>query len=249
MAPFTLAPAQDKWTLKLGASSSALSAAVAWPSVQNTLAPAEAWRSRHDLALAALSLPGLVLGATADTAADSVDRLPVQYRHDLPYTDELNTLARLPARPRPGTPNNQEAGAESLAEDVPLTPETFAAYWDQLSRRASLAALDAVDALAGSPGAQQVRYLVEPYIWPAQAQADLAAYPGKLTLAQNGEKLELEAETALQGISGAFNANSGQLDLVPDNTDGGYRIEAGSMAAHLNAAGGVESEGMRDHAG
>ena len=89
LAPFTLAPAQDKWTLKLGASSSALSAAVAWPSVQNALAPSEAWRSRHDLALAALSLPGLVLGATADTAADSVDRLPVQYRHDLPYTDEL----------------------------------------------------------------------------------------------------------------------------------------------------------------
>ncbi|HEY9816773.1 MAG TPA: hypothetical protein V6D20_13385, partial [Candidatus Obscuribacterales bacterium] len=91
-----------------------------------------------------------------------------------------------------------------------------------------------------------VHGLVEPFDWPVDLRLDLAAYPGRIEL-HNGLNLALTGEAALEGISGGFRLQDGELWGVTDEEIGedtnAYQITAGSLAAH------AEQGGFRDQRG
>jgi hypothetical protein len=242
--------APDLSGLVLAVPGGSLPAAASWPVLLSDAAPDDDWASMADLPLVALSLPGLVLdpslpepGLGTDEAISGPGipgpmagtRLPLQYRFDLPYTDEVNALAQVPEIvPDPET-SSPLPDSPPPEPPPPLTPEAFAGHWASLSERASLAAADAVEAIADENGQKRVRHLVEPYDWPVTAELQLDAYPGSLTLddAAGGRQV-LSAESALRGISGRFVAESasGQLNTAVADEENPFLLEAGSMAAH-----------------
>jgi hypothetical protein len=226
--------------------------AAQWPKLLDQVSPAVEWVSHSDLPLAALSLPGLTLAPTLSSedvglAEDPGMPLVVQYRFDLPYTDQLNALAQLPKvlgeteGPPPEPPK-------------PLTRETLTEHWQTLSTRASLASADAIEAFSRHNGRDFILHLVEPYRWPVRPTLSLATYPGALAIENtNGDSpasITLEADVALKGISGTFTLEGepGHLQRLGDRYNGNgldYLVEAGSMAAHYDE----ERLSMRDQRG
>jgi hypothetical protein len=249
LVPFELVE-DSAWTF--GVPGDAVNGAATWPTPLSQAGPAKDWQDRADLPLVALSLPGLVLDPSLEGAGleeDETTQLTVQYRFDLPYTDEINALAQLPevvpdpekVSPLPDSPRPEPS--------PPLTRETFEEHWARLSEQASLAAADAVEAFE-KDGRASVRHLVEPFDWPVQPTLDLEAYPGTLSLTDATDSLVLSGdgslpdisprqESALRGISGSFAAaaTDGQIGIAGDTEENPFLIEAGSMAAHRGEDG------------
>jgi hypothetical protein len=215
--------------------------AAAWPRVQGTVAPAREWAALADLPAAALSLPGLVLDPRAagrtGLPADASTGLPQQFRHDLPYADEVHALAQLPKIPRKPGEVSIALPATRPEPPRPLSRDTLEEHFQRLSERASLAAADAVEATTTAGGRTQIHSLVEPLAWPVSATLATQSYPGSLTLANSAgapaASTTLEAEGALKSLTGAFVEETGGLmHLSPTPAAGAYELVAGSMAAH-----------------
>lgn len=202
-----------------------------WPTVYgNFLKPAEIWKEHFDLPLVSLSLPGLLYDprrgvqlSNEGSGIHPVEKLLVQYRYDLPYTDELNALASLPETPTDSAARQNDDTAAEVEELQPLTPGTFFTYWQQLSTQASLAAVDAVEAMKpNDTGNTSFYHLIEPYSWPVSfsvKKPDLEEnenYLGKLLF---GNDLELEGVTALEGVSGYFLESAGKLTFQSGEND------------------------------
>ncbi|MCA1711833.1 MAG: hypothetical protein LC789_09460, partial [Actinobacteria bacterium] len=235
------------------------------------LDPAAEWRVLPDLPMAALSLPGLQLSASGTDDGLGTSLLKVQYRYDLPYTDEVQALAQPPKSGR--APDD-----ESLRPDAPPEPgpplgrETYAAHWRRLSEKAGLAAADATAAFGSKDDQVVVRNLVEPLTWKVDPTVGLDAYPGRVTIADagTGTTLVLEGGTpaadgagraaagtsdaAVRGISGLFAPDGDtHITLVSEPVDGAFVVEAGSMAAHRNPDGtfrdqrGLSRDRTREH--
>lgn len=226
--------------------------AAGWPRYGGGSAPAREWlgtagNELYDLPLVALSLPGLVLDPRPDGDPPQNDPalgLGVQYRYDLPYTDEIQALAqlpRIPKDPRESTPLPDTARPDPPR---PLTRADYAAHWQRLAERAGLAAADSVAAFARQDGQIVLRYLASIRAWPVRATLALDGYPGQLRL-ENADPaqsapLTLTREAALLGIDGAFADGASGLVRLPANAPADpaqYRLTAGSMAARL--AGGT----------
>ncbi|MGI5328442.1 LamG-like jellyroll fold domain-containing protein [Actinomadura nitritigenes] len=233
--------------------------AAGWPRYGGAFAPAREWLGGdadklYDLPLVALSLPGLVLDPRPDgdpVQSDPVLGLAVQYRHDLPYTDEIQALAqlpRIPADPRESSPLPDTARPEPPR---PLTRADYAAYWRRLAERADLAAADNVAAFARQDGRTVLRFLASTRAWPVRATLALDGYPGELRLdnadpAQSAP-LSLTGEAALRGIDGAFTDEATDLRRLPADAPpdaGQYRLTAGSMAARGSGAGFGDQRGL-----
>jgi hypothetical protein len=242
-------PRPDGWRFGVDEAAAGEGAA-RWPRLLGAAAAAGAWRTGADLPLVSLSLPGLVLDPRADPAVtgagvDGGLGLPLQYRWDLPYTDEPNALAQLPRTPAPPATTPPRAGAEPRPQ--PLTRETLAAHWRRLSERASLAAVDAATAFRREGDALVVRNLVEPLPWPAAAAAELDAYPGTLTLRNAQDPpapLALSGDGALRGVRGRWAEAGGALRRLEDGETAAvaYEVEAGSMAAARAADGAFRDQ-------
>jgi hypothetical protein len=219
--------------------------AAQWPELLATATPAGEWRTLADLPLVSLSLPGVILDPKADptqvgAGTDPILGLPLQYRFDLPYLDELHALAQLPKT----VDRSGNSSPSPVPEQAPpLTRETFSGHWQGLSERASLAATDAVAAFTVGNGQAVMRHLVEPLSWPVKIAADLTHYPGMLNLDNAGSAaapLALQDDEALAGVSGDFIADEGgklrrigPATAAPDH----FVVSAGSMAAQRAADG------------
>jgi hypothetical protein len=226
------------------------SGADSWPRLLSPAAPAPEWQSLYDLPLVALSLPGLLLdpqAASGGLDADPGTGLPVQYRFDLPYTDEINALAQLPRVERDPEEVSPLPDSPPPEPPEPLTRDAYADHWRSLSERASLASADAVAVFfrQGEPGSLQqvITNLIEPFIWPVSAQAGLANYPGSLSIDNaSGQPapLLLQTESALRGISGDFAREGGDRLTRLENASSAtnpFHVEAGSMAAYPETNG------------
>jgi hypothetical protein len=211
--------------------------AAAWLRVQRPIPLAQEWRDRPDLPWVSLSLPGLLLQPDGST-------LGHVYRHDLPYTDQIQALAQLPSRPRDLEATSPLPDGDPPTPPVPLTRTTLAAHWQTLSTLASLAQADDVEAIAWSdpsgPVATMVTGLVDPWPWPVTLQPHLEAYPGQLHIHDGlSEAMHLD----LAGITGAFQVQDGQLERTDHQGDLAYTVTAGSLAAV------AEDGGLRDQRG
>lgn len=262
-APIIAAPAGWRFGVLAAAGDPAIGA-LTWPALLGATAPSGEWRLLPDLPMAALSLPGLVLSPSPYTAGSGLppDWLPLQYRYDLPYADEVQALARLPrvvqrrgeVSPLPDDP--------PPATPRPLLRADYAAHWDGLSEQASLAAADAVDAFDHEADATVIRHLIEPYRWPVEPALDLDAYPGSLTIRDpgaadapivlrggeaaadsSGATVADLSDAALMGISGRFRADpaNGLIGLTPGDPQA-ISVQAGSMAAYRTAQGAIRDQ-------
>lgn len=229
--------------------------AAQWPMLIVNLAPAQEWNAVFDLPLVALSLPGLALDPRVNPEETGLDRdpsihLPIQYRFDLPYTDQINALAQVPKIPRNPEEVSPLPDSPPPEPPKPLSRETLIEYWASLSTRASLAAADAIEAFRKQGNEVFIQHLVEPLLWPVRPETDLTAYPGSLTIDNaNSEPapIELTDIDSLEGISGAFEANGdGNLHRLAGSANGtAYYITAGSMAAfHENDGGFRDQRGL-----
>jgi hypothetical protein len=215
--------------------------------MSETVQPASEWKSRFDLPMAALSLPGLVLDpalAPEQTGLpmDAAMQLPAQYRFDLPYTDEINALAQLPKVPR----NPQEVSPlpdqKPPEPEKPLTRETFREHWQRLAERANLAGADAVAAFAKQADTTVIQHLIEPFAWPVRPELKLEQYPGALIL---DDEIKLESEEALRGFGGNFTEEGdGAIKRLPEGApqSNPYTIVAGSMLAHRRDDGAFRDQ-------
>ncbi|MFB4295035.1 LamG-like jellyroll fold domain-containing protein [Actinomadura sp. NTSP31] len=234
--------------------------AAEWPRYGGAFAPAREWLGTdadklYDLPLAALSLPGLVLDPRPDgdpPQSDPALGLAVQYRHDLPYTDEIQALAQLPKIPK--DPRESSPLPDTARPDPPrpLTRADYAAHWRRLAERAGLAAADGVTALARQDGQTVLRFLASTRAWPVRATFALDGYPGELRLdnadpAQSAP-LALTGEAALRGIDGDFADGATGLRRLPADAPAGtaqYRLTAGSMAARaVSGTGFADQRGL-----
>jgi hypothetical protein len=205
-----------------------------WSKYLGDSQPSREWS--NDLPIAFLSLPGLILQKDGiGLPQDELLSLALQYRWDLPYTDEVNALSQLPQI-------SEQSNESNFDNPEPLTPETFRAYWQYLAERAQLARADAVNSLEN--GQLALNHLVEPFDWPissteASLNQGLKDYPGKIVFdntSPNGSTgINLSQDTALRGVSGQFElASNNQLNRLPDtaaNTSQAFQITAGSMEA------------------
>lgn len=239
----------DNW--KFGVMSG--NGAAVWPRLLSPAEPAREWKidqrsntntPLYDLPIAALSLPGLVLDPNVSVEKTGLDpdqatKLPMQYRFDLPYTDEINALAQLPKTPRKTEEVSPLPDSPRPEPPKPLVRETFVEHWQRLSERASLASLDAVEAFCKENNTTTIRNLIEPFYWPVQSTLKLAEYPGEINLkntANNnqGGIITLRGDGALEGVTGNFvpDGDSLIIKLANDTQDGNsYHITAGSMDA------------------
>ncbi|MGJ3245290.1 MAG: LamG domain-containing protein [Elainellaceae cyanobacterium] len=235
------------------AASGAANGAAQWAEpIWDAPVPAREWRSLVDLPLVSLSLPGLVLDPQISTnatglAADATTQLPVQYRFDLPYADELNALAQLPEPPQDPEAVSPLPDSPPPQPPAPLTRETFGDYWQTLTTQASLASAAAATGLVATPANGQpsqiiLQNLIEPLSWGVQPALDVTAYPGQLTLENSTSptgsltadaSIVLSGLSALEGISGKF--------VAGEQT---YTLTAGSMAAHPESAGFRDQRGL-----
>ncbi|MBZ0283171.1 MAG: LamG domain-containing protein [Anaerolineae bacterium] len=227
--------------------------AARWPQLIGTHQPAQEWYSAFDLPLVALSLPGMVLDPNTNPDETGLERdpstmLPMQYRFDLPYTDQINALAQLPKIPRNPEEVSPLPDSPPPEPPKPLTRETLTEYWTSLSTRASLAAADAIEAFRKQGNQVFIQHLIEPMIWPVRPETNLTVYPGALTIANaNGgdpASIELKHEDGLEGISGTFSADAnGNLHRLTDSPNGdNYHITAGSMAAFREIDGSFRDQ-------
>jgi hypothetical protein len=229
-------------------------AAATWPSLRSAATPAEEWRALSDLPLAALSIAGLLLDPSASAAAQGLPgaMLPVQYRFDLPYADEINALAQLPKIPRDPAQVSPLPDEPPPTPPKPLTRETFGQHWLRLSERASLASADDVTAFDRVGAQAIVRHLVEPYTWDVETSFTATPYPGGLAIGNAASAPAPAAEeAALAGISGQFTQANGKLTRLPDGApaDGAFQLTSGSMAAALVAPGVLRDQrGLQRHA-
>lgn len=222
--------------------------AAAWPRYGGgSLSPAREWLGTDeaklfDLPLVALSLPGLVLDPRPDgdlTQNDSALGLPIQYRYDLPYTDEVQALAQLPKLPKDPRESSPLPETPRPEPPRPLTRADYAAYWQRLAERASLAAADSVAAFARQDSQTVLRHLASIHAWPVSATLALDSYPGELRLDNAApapsSPLTLTREVALSGIDGDFADGAGlrRLPAGAPTDPASYQITAGSMAARL----------------
>lgn len=231
--------------------------AAGWPRYGGGLAPAREWigtdgRKLYDLPLVALSLPGLVLDPRPDgdpPQSDSGLGLPIQYRYDLPYTDEIQALAQLPKTPKDPRESSPLPDTARPEPPRPLTRADYAAHWRRLAERAALAAADGVAAFARQDGQTVLRHLASIHAWRVRATLALDGYPGELRL-DNADPapsapLTLTREAALRGIDGDFAGGADGLrrlpaDAPPDASR--YRLTAGSMAARSAGDAGLADQ-------
>ncbi|WUI02567.1 LamG domain-containing protein [Spirillospora sp. NBC_00431] len=235
--------------------------AAGWPLYGGAaLPPAREWlgageEKLFDLPLVALSLPGLVLDPRPDgdpPRGDASLGLPVQYRYDLPYTDEVQALAQLPRIPKDPRESSPLPDTVRPEPPRPLTRADYADHWRRLAERAGLAAADGVAAFARQDGQTVLRHLASVHAWPVRATLDLDGYPGELRL-DNAETVPsapvtLTGEAALSGIDGDFADGAGGLRRLPEDAPAGtaqYRLTAGSMAAGVAGDDGyVDQRGL-----
>jgi|GEM_PF-6808106 len=260
------APIPKGW--KFGVSNA--KGATVWPQLLEDVdfEPAEEWQLA-DLGWSSLSLPGLVLyppqknGKANGLDPDAIElngdksnhsesgeskphptlNLILQFRHDLPYTDELHALAQLPKVPR--DPEAISPLPDSpLPEPIqPLTRELYGQYWNSLSERASLASLDGVNAFTTQDTDTFIEFLVEPYLWKVNPPRDEDfVYPGQLLLQPN---YPLTGKQALESFSGRFGLQDDQLVLKTDSGESDasdFILEAGSMAAFVDSDSGFRDQ-------
>jgi Concanavalin A-like lectin/glucanases superfamily len=234
--------------------------AAGWPRYGGGLSPAREWLGAdeaklYDLPLVALSLPGLVLDPRPDgdpPQSDSALGLPIQYRYDLPYTDEIQALAQLPKISKDPRESSPLPGTARPEPPRPLTRADYAAHWRRLAERAGLAAADSVAAFARQDGRTVLRHLASIHVWAVRATLALDGYPGELRL-DNADPaasapLTLTGEAALAGIDGDFADGTGGLRRLPVDapTDSApYTLTAGSMAARVAGdAGYADQRGL-----
>jgi hypothetical protein len=231
-----------------------------WPRYSGGRSPAREWLGTDeaklfDLPLVALSLPGLVLDPRPDgdpPHSDPALGLPVQYRYDLPYTDEVQALAQLPQIPKDPRESSPLPDTPRPEPPRPLTRADYAAHWRRLAERASLAAADGVAAFARQDGQTVLSHLASIHAWPVSAALALDGYPGELRLDNAGPgpsaPLALTREAALSGIDGDFADGAGGLRRLPADapTDPAqYQLTAGSMAARpAGDAGYADQRGL-----
>jgi hypothetical protein len=246
LAPFALPvetpaggrPAPASWRFGVAGDDGAAS----WPRLLDTASPAAEWSAHADLPMASLSVPGLVLDPHATQpialSADEGLGLPLQYRHDLPYTDQLMALA--------------QAARDASPSAQALTRDRFADHWRALAARAALSSAADVSALHGDDGAIAVEGLVEPRAWRATLTPSLSVYPGELTLQNadgSGVPLALREETALAGISARFADDGAEHLRMVGANENGYELVAGTMAAHAEPDGAYRDQrGLRRRA-
>jgi hypothetical protein len=225
-----------------------------WPHWLGATVPDKDWQTLFDLPMVSLSIPGLILDPMLDPEVEGLGindglHLPMQYRYDLPYIDEVDALAQLPKETKslddlpPLTISASSAVASALKREI------FSDHWRQLSELASLAAVDAVEAAIRQKNSLFLTHLIEPLRWPVEAIVEESAYPGKLkfvdTSGKSNQVVELEGDRALTGISGRFALSrdrSVQL-LSEDLDDNPFIIQAGGMDLHIHG------ESIRDQRG
>jgi hypothetical protein len=230
LAPFVLATDNGKpksWAFTAATGTDAASAWATFTGGETPFTP---------LSLAALSLPGLSFEPSNGPIAGTF--LSVQYRHGLPYLDEIYALSQL-SKPKP-------ADAAALPPPPPLTRDRYADHWANLAEKAVLAAAQNDPALVPFGGQTAVQGLVEPLVWPVKPSFDEAAYPGKLTLTDGNAATTLTflRDTSLAGFDGGFNARDAQtITLAADASTATFLVTGGSLNAQ--GAGGT----VRDQRG
>ncbi|MBD2234619.1 LysM peptidoglycan-binding domain-containing protein [Phormidium tenue] len=219
------------------------------------LKPSNEWKNLNDLPLVSLSLPGLILDPNREHSTAFTSLLPelfLQFRFDLPYTDEINALAQLPKlkldKPQAGTLSFIGQPATDY-ETVPLSRDTSLEHWQQLANQASLAAADAVTALRQNNGSVTVQNLVQPYKWIVTPEFKLESYPGSFTLMEGSGSaaLELKEDRSLGGITGSFqpDANRNLQYRGEDTSDPSLlRLIAGSLLAFGDEQGQLDQRGL-----
>ena len=217
----------------------------AWPQALGDLKPAKSWSAlpgtgelMPELGLASLSIPGLLLDHTLPGSFITEDPggfLPLQFRFDLPYTDELNALAELPRDPN-------EPPLAPLPPIPPLQRADFPAFWHELRQIALLASVDAAPALSSAG----VSGLVEPFFWPATSSLDTTAYPGTLQFKDAAQTMTLDRNggSLLCGFQGNFDLTAGKLRLLSDGTAGTFAIVAGTMSATVATGQARDQRGL-----
>ncbi|MDX3006599.1 LamG domain-containing protein [Kribbella solani] len=242
----------DNWRFAAGS-------AAGWPRYAGGAAPAREWIGSgedelFDLPLAALSLPGLVLDPRPESASPQNDSglgLPIQYRYDLPYTDEVQALAQLPRIPTDPRESSPLPDAAAPEPPRPLTRTDYADHWRTLAERAGLAAADSVAAFGQQSGKTVLQHLTSTRTWPVRATLNLDGYPGEVVLDNTdpaaSAPLSLTGEAALTGIDGKFVDGADGLrrlpaDAPPDPAQ--YQLTAGSMAARAGANGYTDQRGL-----
>lgn len=254
LAPYQLDGATGNWQFGVQRAPKSTSAAAYWPKLQSHSEAATEWSSHPDLSLAALSVPGLYFDPNLALPATGLaveGWLPVRYRYDLPYTDQLNALAQLPKEPRDPNEVSPLPASTPPKAAAPLQRHTLADHWQRLSEQASLAAVATADALVAQPNGQVVlQRLIEPFVWPVAATLELATYPGTLQLdnvaGHPPAPLHLTTTTALEGISGDFvEVTAGALSRAANSDPNAFHVRAGSMQSQVTATGLRDQRGLQ----
>lgn len=247
LAPYqlTVAPAAWKFGVPTGEAEES-SAAAQWSQLLSDSEAAMEWRTRHDLSLAALSLPGLYFDPDTTlplTGLEAVAQgwLPARYRYDLPYTDQLNALAQLPKEPRDPDQVSPLPDSPAPRPPAPIQRHTLTDHWQRLSEQASLASVAAADAWVKHAEQTTIQRLIEPLQWPVAVALDLTNYPGVIDLdnltGQPTAPLRLTGTSALEGISGRFVEAADTSNTMLRTTDAAavnpYLVRAGSMQSHV----------------
>lgn len=261
LAPFTLPTVQQavnptvlidlpsSWRFGVAADHGAAT----WPKLLSSATPADGWRVLNDLPLVSLSLPGLLFDPSATTVANGLPGglLPMQYRFDLPYTDQVNALAVIPKVPRNRAEVSPLPDERPPEPPQPLTRATFADHWRQLAERANLASADDVTAFTRVGDQVVMRHLAEPYIWPVRVEVTTDSYPGSLAIGNTSDVTlaPISDDAALAGLSGQFQPQpDNSLARLPGSPaiDGALQVTSGSMAASIDASGLVRDQrGLR----
>lgn len=240
-----------------GGSGGTAPGALAWPhhSAPEKLMSAAQWKQVGHLRLASLAVPGLVhdpgVPAKILSAIDAF--LPVQYRYGLPYTDELNALARPPKDDEPNQTHSPLVDAPAKEPERVLRRDTYAAHWADLAEKSMLAEHDADESLEEVGGSAVVKGLVEPYQWPVTVTLVPQPYPGVLLFKGSDEPLSLSGEGALRGLDGNFlRVEEGNpphktdlLKRVAQGTAVSFNVTSGSMAAHSEDGRMRDQRGLR----
>lgn len=214
-----------------------------WPTIASGHKPAVG----DGLKLVSLSIPGLEYDRDATVglvqAADDTDRfMPVQFRHDLPFLDEVNALAVLPKDDKPLPPEIAPAAPQ---EGEGLTRSEYREHWTHLADLAFFAAADASPSLV-SDGRVFVAGLIEPLRWPVNALFSTSVYPGMITFQDdNGRSLVLSGEfqDALRGFEGTFQSNAANQTLaLASATSAEFQVTGGSMLAKLDPGQSIRDQ-------
>jgi hypothetical protein len=213
------------WSFKSVATSIA---SADWPTVEN-VTPAKAWRLLPSLPMVSLGIPGLVLLADAGGVEDPSTFLEgLQYRIDLPYLDEPNSLAELPSSPTPSQPPRPA-----------LLRSDYCEHWRKLNDKGLLASADAVESIIRDHANTFIVNVVEPLRWNVDVSANLDTYPGEIIFKDKTSNMELKlsgkADKHLFSIGAAtperlLDLNSLRIDRWLTDAFMNAGIELGSAA-------------------